>query len=1711
MKFLLPGLLLGIASLPHPVIAFPNLYQDGVLVQRYSNQTSASHSTSSAISSKGSSTSTFISYSTSSISCTATVTSTSGQPIVAAREPCPTTITINYIPASVPYNDKAAFETYTSEKAGISFSTQASILKTPANTIVPTTDVRSSSHSASEALESSKPTIGVSSKASSTTVAFSSSIASKSSEQTTLVTLESHSNYTPPPSVSATSAASHTSLAGESAVSKASELSSEILFSTTLPGGTTTTQAFTFTASQAGSTALLDLTKSFKSSASSVQTDVLNSESSIVPTSPKNTDSVSKSELITSKSSNSASSTTISFQPSSEAKVSRLNTPSTLSLTSKSISKFNSISSKESSIFSTSKTSESFAQSTHKSTSEFSFVQHSASSVTTSISRTSEISVQSTRDTKSGTISEPLEEVSSSTLTSKAPESSSVLTTREIKSESSLTSSPQVSITGFLTSKTPESTSQTTREGKSESSSAVSSAISSALSVSSHKTIPESKTGLSRSTLSVLGISTSRAPEISTQTESTRDPQSSIFTGGSQPSLVSSEIPIQTTKPRQSQSNHESTSSLSANRSQPPSASSQSQSQTTQEPSSERQSKPIPEATTSLQGHTSSTTKPSATKSHSSSVQEQSPSEKNSKTTFHSSVAKEQSTSELKVTSKTAEGSVPGKPSDTAPQSTKLSSSAQGPSTSGKLPEISSTSVRSTFGETSKQSTSIEGASTSAKTSQLHSASPFSSNRPEESDTIRTAEGASHTSFLLPSKTVSEVSSTADRQSETSISSPLTSFKSSSEKEPTHTTKFPSSGSVFESGSAKQVTEPTGLPTSQVQTSVESSKPKSSQSHSHSAKVSSSVLGETSTELTLTQTSVSNPSSTDMNASVISGCTATLSVVGQVIPVCPHTITLESFFATSKASASVQPTTIIVSTSNSITSKVAETTSSKTPNNTFKISSATSNSATSNLVTSSPASKSPDPLVSASKPDITTTDSFSKSPDNPTALPVTSNPLDPSSTPESKPANTATDVPHPESNTLASTALPLTSHPATTSLPDTPSSQKEPSKLPGPLTSVSSTTKLPDASTSHIATTIFPEATTSQPETSTPVIPATSKLSDSPVSNPGTTKLPGAPSSQQGPTRSIDSLTSNPVITKSLESSSTSLVNPVTSKLGNGGDTSKIDSTSAPTSHVRTETAKAISTPQTTTSPLVEQTTNAPPSGSTISSSVAPPVSDTAGTATNNTPPPLSTNLGQTTNMPAPESTVSPSSLISNSAGSMSNVLPPGTTSLVSLTGTKPADVTTNNVTHPGSAVSASTEISPVSSTLVSAPGTKTTDATQLSNPDDTVTGSPVISPSSTGKYGTSTSAVGIPVGLPTNDKGTVLPGSTGTADMIGTQPIASNLGFQTGATVKGAFPSNTNSAISSIQISPTGAKTNPDVTSAVSIQTITPTTIKPSPGQTTIAPVIVNSLTLSQKTSDFIIGSQTIKPGSEATVSGERISIASSGSAIIINGATTSSPVSSSTPNSDKAVLSTTTEALPGVAVLGTSSVTADFSKSVFVFGSATLTRGGAITQGSTIITLPASTAPPLSSGVIVIGSSTYTKNSASGIIIGSQTLKPGSVITVDGSTLSLSPTGNAVVVNANSGFVTQTASLASVVPVSSLVIGGQTLTAGGTVTEGGDILSLAAGGTGIVVVGTMTVGAGGATEGAKKKSGGVEGARAVGWWVVCLQVICVLLVLSF
>ncbi len=84
-----------------------------------------------------------------------------------------------------------------------------------------------------------------------------------------------------------------------------------------------------------------------------------------------------------------------------------------------------------------------------------------------------------------------------------------------------------------------------------------------------------------------------------------------------------------------------------------------------------------------------------------------------------------------------------------------------------------------------------------------------------------------------------------------------------------------------------------------------------------------------------------------------------------------------------------------------------------------------------------------------------------------------------------------------------------------------------------------------------------------------------------------------------------------------------------------------------------------------------------------------------------------------------------------------------------------------------------------------------------------------------------------------------------------------------------------------------------------------------------------------------------------------------------------------------------------------------------------------------------------------------------------------------MSGQVISLSPTGNAVIINGAdpTTLATVTGSLGTVSPITQLVIAGQTLTAGGRVTVGGDVLSLAASGTGIVVIGTVTIGGGEST----------------------------------
>jgi hypothetical protein len=118
---------------------------------------------------------------------------------------------------------------------------------------------------------------------------------------------------------------------------------------------------------------------------------------------------------------------------------------------------------------------------------------------------------------------------------------------------------------------------------------------------------------------------------------------------------------------------------------------------------------------------------------------------------------------------------------------------------------------------------------------------------------------------------------------------------------------------------------------------------------------------------------------------------------------------------------------------------------------------------------------------------------------------------------------------------------------------------------------------------------------------------------------------------------------------------------------------------------------------------------------------------------------------------------------------------------------------------------------------------------------------------------------------------------------------------------------------------------------------------------------------------------------------------------------------------------------------------------------------------------------------------------------------LKPGGVITVSGQAISLSPTGNAVIINGNTQ--TTPTTFATTTVVTSVNIAGQTLTAGGRVTVGGDVLSLAPSGTGIIVIGTVTVGVGesAATGTSGKKNAGQR--TTSGSYSTLLQVSSVLL----
>ncbi|KAK4995182.1 hypothetical protein LTR60_007936, partial [Cryomyces antarcticus] len=163
----------------------------------------------------------------------------------------------------------------------------------------------------------------------------------------------------------------------------------------------------------------------------------------------------------------------------------------------------------------------------------------------------------------------------------------------------------------------------------------------------------------------------------------------------------------------------------------------------------------------------------------------------------------------------------------------------------------------------------------------------------------------------------------------------------------------------------------------------------------------------------------------------------------------------------------------------------------------------------------------------------------------------------------------------------------------------------------------------------------------------------------------------------------------------------------------------------------------------------------------------------------------------------------------------------------------------------------------------------------------------------------------------------------------------------------------------------------------------------------------------------------------------------------------------------------------------------------SSYVIAGQTLTPGGVITFDGTTVSLAASESAVVVNGVtqtlaspgitpapIVLGSSTYTANAGSTYIIGGQTLTPGGIITESGFTVSLGPSAAIVAVNG----IIQTLSPAAIISAPiltvrgrtytanagfSYVIGGQTLTPGGMITVSGTTISLAPSAANIVVNG--------------------------------------------
>ncbi|SLM41074.1 hypothetical protein LPUS_11975 [Lasallia pustulata] len=253
---------------------------------------------------------------------------------------------------------------------------------------------------------------------------------------------------------------------------------------------------------------------------------------------------------------------------------------------------------------------------------------------------------------------------------------------------------------------------------------------------------------------------------------------------------------------------------------------------------------------------------------------------------------------------------------------------------------------------------------------------------------------------------------------------------------------------------------------------------------------------------------------------------------------------------------------------------------------------------------------------------------------------------------------------------------------------------------------------------------------------------------------------------------------------------------------------------------------------------------------------------------------------------------------------------------------------------------------------------------------------------------------------------------------------------------------------------------------------------------------ITFNSQSLTaDSSSQFFLGSQTLKPGSAITISNTLISLATNVAAVVIGSSTV--PLA--------APVAGTSVALP-VITFNAQLITAN-SASDYVFGSQTLVPGSAIAVSNTPVSLASNaaaiiigsstvhlsipspaTSKPLP--VLTLGSQTITANAASAYVIGTQTLTPGSAITLSNTIISLAPGASTLFIGTSTlpltapvltlskpfPVITINSQVITANAASAYVIGTQTLVPGSAITISNTVISLAFGAS-TLYIGTSTI----------------------------------------